>query len=100
MEPIYAIAISIAFIFGLAAKALKLPPLLGFLAAGFLLSSQGLQSGAFINTTADLGVTLLLFTIGLKLRVKDLLVREVWASASAHMLFVIGVESMRLPLRA
>lgn len=94
MEPIYAFAIVIAFLFGLGAKAMKLPPLVGFLAAGFLLSSQGLESGIFLQTTADLGVTLLLFTIGLKLRVKDLLAREVWASASAHMLFVIGIITL------
>lgn len=90
MDTIYAVAITIAFALGLAAKALKLPPLVGFLAAGFILGGLGLESGKFIDITADLGVTLLLFTIGLKLKLKDLLATEVWASASSHMLLTVA----------
>ena len=100
MENTYAIAIAVAFILGLGAKALKLPPLLGFLAAGFVLGANGYEAGELIRTTADLGVTLLLFSIGLKLRVKDLLAREVWASASAHMVFIIGVITVGINLLA
>ena len=44
---------------------------------------------------ADLGVTLLLFTIGLKLHVKDLIAPVVWLTASVHML-VITVLAMIL----
>lgn len=94
MDTIYAAAISIAFILGLGAKALKLPPLVGFLVAGFVLGGLGLESGKFINITADLGVTLLLFTIGLKLKVKDLLATEVWASASTHMLLTVAIATL------
>jgi len=100
MENDYAIAIAIAFLLGLGAKALKLPPLLGFLAAGFLLGANGYETGEFISITADLGVTLLLFSIGLKLRVKDLLAREVWASASAHMLLTVGMITVGINLLA
>ena len=36
-------------------------------------------------------VTLLLFSIGLKLRIRTLLKPEVWAVASAHMLITVGI---------
>lgn len=100
MDTIYAAGITIAFLMGLMAKALKLPPLVGFLAAGFLFSSQGYESGEFIEVVADLGVTLLLFTIGLKLRIKDLLAPEVWGSASAHLILITAVMTLVVNLLA
>ena len=57
--------IAIAFVFGLGVKVIGLPPLVGFLIAGFFLQAVGAESGKFLYETADLGVTLLLFTIGL-----------------------------------
>ncbi len=79
--------ISFAFLCGFIARLLKLPPLLGFLAAGFLLNGLGIrQAGESLQELADLGVTLLLFSIGLKLDVKSLLRREIWLGTSLHML--------------
>ena len=40
---------------------------------------------------ADLGVTLLLFSIGLKLRLRSLAKPEVWAGASLHMLITAAI---------
>ena len=78
--------ISFAFLCGFIARLLKLPPLIGFLAAGFLLNGLGIrQAGEALQELADLGVTLLLFTIGLKLDVKSLLRKEVWLGTSLHM---------------
>jgi predicted Kef-type K+ transport protein len=74
-----------AYVCGLGVKLLGLPPLIGFLAAGFLLNAIGVESDDRLEALANLGITLLLFSIGLKLRVKDLLKREVWAGALAHM---------------
>lgn len=74
-----------AFLGGLAAKLVKLPPLIGFLLAGFILHYFGLEAHRSLDVFADLGITLMLFTIGLKLNVKDLLKREVWASTLTHM---------------
>lgn len=82
-DPIW---IAVAFAFGLFAAQFGLPPLAGFLVAGFVLSALGAEGGAFLNEMADLGVTLLLFSIGLKLRIGQLLRPEVWGVASAHML--------------
>ena len=65
-----------------------LPPLVGFLAAGFTLNYFGAEGGSFLDEMADIGVTLLLFTIGLKLRVKELLRTEVWGVTLIHTLSV------------
>lgn len=78
--------IAVAFGCGMLANLLKLPPLLGYLAAGFALKGLDVPHSETLTTLADLGVTLLLFTIGLKLEVKTLLKREVWGTTSVHML--------------
>ena len=78
------ILITTAFLAGFIALKCNLPPLVGFLLAGFGLHAFGYQSNDVIVTLADLGVTLLLFTIGLKLDVKTLLSKEIWGGATAH----------------
>jgi predicted Kef-type K+ transport protein len=80
-----AIWISVAFIAGYLAKRLKLPPLIGFLATGFILNFTGLSTGFIaIHAMAELGVMLLLFSVGLKINLKSLLKKEIWASAGIH----------------
>ena len=74
----FLIQIVTAFIFGLGARFVGLPPLVGFLLAGFALNSAGYGPTPELEEFAGLGVTLLLFTIGLKLRVNDLLRPSVW----------------------
>ena len=71
---------------GLLAVALRLPPLVGFVIAGFLLNALDVEYLPSIGTLADLGVTLLLFAIGLKLHPRSLFRREVLVTATAHML--------------
>lgn len=83
-----AVWIGIAFALGLFARLLGLPPLLGFLAAGFVLYTFDVQPGATLQHIADLGVTLLLFTIGLKLKIVQLLRPQVWAVATLHMVAI------------
>ncbi len=80
--------IAIAFIFGFLSKQVGLPPLVGFLVAGFTLNYLGANSGSFLKEMADIGITLLLFSIGLKLRIKELLRVEVWGVTLIHMLSV------------
>jgi predicted Kef-type K+ transport protein len=81
MDPVW---ISIAFILGFAVRTIGLPPLVGYLIAGFILNFIGAESGDFIQTISDLGITLLLFTIGLKFKIKNLLRPEIWAGATLH----------------
>ncbi len=74
-----------AMVAGLAATALRLPPLVGFLVAGFALSGAGFPELPALDTLADLGVALLLFGIGLKLDVRVLVRREVWLTSIVHL---------------
>ena len=79
MDPLWII---FAFGFGFAVKQVGLPPLVGFLIAGFALNLFGVQLSETLTHIADFGVLLLLFTIGLKLKVNNLLKPEIWAGSS------------------
>jgi glutathione-regulated potassium-efflux system ancillary protein KefC len=85
--------IAIAFLFGLVFKQFNLPPMVGFLVAGFVLHMFGAESDRFLREIADLGVTLLLFTIGLKLRIRTLIRPEIWATTTVHMLTSVLVTT-------
>ena len=74
-----------AFACGFGVKQFGLPPLIGYLAAGFLLNLYGIQMTPGLQEIADLGVTLMLFTIGLKLNIRDLLKPEIWAGTVSNM---------------
>ncbi|MEO0858828.1 MAG: cation:proton antiporter, partial [Bacteroidota bacterium] len=74
-----------AFGLGFVARLMHLPPLIGYLVTGFLLYTVGVANGPIIQQFADLGVTLLLFTIGLKLRIRGLLRPHVWGVGVVHM---------------
>lgn len=79
-----AVWIGVAFILGLAARQAGLPPLLGYLLAGFVLFLFGVKGSDTLGHFSEIGVTLLLFTIGLKLNIHMLLRPQVWAVASLH----------------
>ncbi|MBT8130581.1 MAG: cation:proton antiporter [Gammaproteobacteria bacterium] len=85
--------LAVAFLFGFGFYRIGLPPLVGFLAAGFALGAMGAENTPLLTELADLGVTLLLFTIGLKLRVSSLLKPEIWGVATLHMLVTVIVFS-------
>lgn len=101
-----AIFIAVAFGLGLLARQIRLPPMVGFLIAGFILQAIGHQAGESLRTLADLGVKLLLFTIGLKLQVRTLARPEIWATTTLHiglvlLLFtptLLGVAALSLGL--
>lgn len=75
-----------AFGLGFVARMVKLPPLVGFLLAGFVLHAFGVESSEAIDVVADLGVLLLLFGVGLKLRIGTLTQPQVWATTTAFSL--------------
>ena len=77
--------ISLAFLLGFLVKLINLPPLVGFLATGFVLNYLGFTSGETLQKLADLGITLLLFTVGLKLNLKVLIRPQVWSVTLLHM---------------
>ncbi len=87
----FPVALAIAFLLGFGARQVGLPPLVGYLVAGFLLHALGVRGDETIKEIADLGVILLLFTIGLKLKIKSLARPEVWAGASLHAAITVVV---------
>ncbi|RLE14780.1 MAG: potassium transporter Kef [Actinobacteria bacterium] len=72
----------VAFGFGIAASRARLPALVGYLAAGFVLHALGFETTEAIENMSELGVYLLLFGIGLKLKVGFLARPEVWGTAT------------------
>ncbi|AEE47246.1 cation:proton antiporter family protein [Cellulomonas fimi] len=86
-----ALYLGVALLGGLAAVLLRLPPLVGFLAAGFVLGAGDVPEPAFLEPVAELGVVLLLFAIGLKLDVRTLLRREIWLTSVAHMAVSVAI---------
>jgi glutathione-regulated potassium-efflux system ancillary protein KefC len=83
------LCVFIAFVCGFLVKHINLPPLIGYLAAGFGLHSLGVQPDASLQTLGNLGVILLLFTVGLKLNVSSLFKTEIWAGATGHMSIIV-----------
>jgi len=85
----YALLLLLAFLSGLLFRYLGFPPLLGYLITGFAAHSLGISSAEDIEPFADLGITLLLFTIGLKLDLKKLAAPQVWGVAGIQMVISI-----------
>lgn len=80
-----------ALIAGIAAARVGLPPMVGYLLCGFVLNFSGVYSHDRLTSIGDLGVTLLLFTIGLKLDLRSLLRPVIWAGTTLHTVIVIAV---------
>ena len=91
------VSLSFAFVFGLIVRQVGLPPLVGFLAAGFALNVWGPefglppQAGPFLDHVAHLGVLLLLFTVGLKLKLRNLVEPAVVGGALLHFAFSVSI---------
>ena len=110
MEPSFSITdplwLIVAFALGFGARMVGLPPMVGYLIAGFGLAGFGMQSGPLLEGLADVGITLMLFTIGLKISLKSLRSPQILGVATAHMaitvviatLFVMGLGAIGLAL--
>lgn len=85
-----------AFVFGYGVYRIGLPPLVGYLIAGFVLKFAGVEISDQLVRVGELGVTLLLFSIGLKLRVKSLVKPEIWAGTTLHSGITVLVFGMGL----
>jgi predicted Kef-type K+ transport protein len=91
------ITITFAFFFGLAVRQIGLPPLVGFLAAGFAINTFGPAmglphyTGETLGHVAHLGVLMLLFTVGLKLKLGQITQPQVIGGALVHFAISVGV---------
>lgn len=81
--------IALVFALGFIAKQVGLPPLVGFLIAGFVMKALGVEMNPGLHTLADMGITLLLFTIGLKLDLRSLTRPAIWGVSSLHVLITV-----------
>ena len=81
--------LTIAFVLGLLSRTVGLPPLVGFLAAGFALNLYGFAGGEILQKLSDVGITLLLFVVGLKLNPRIIAQPQVWAVSGLHMAIVV-----------
>lgn len=81
---------------GLLARLLRLPPLIGFLAAGFALHQGGAPAIPHLETLSEIGVTLMLFAIGLRLDVRVLGRRDVWLTSIVHMVVMTAIGALFL----
>ena len=93
MELIWLIA---AFLSGMVAKAVKLPTLVGYLAAGLVLALFGVESSPLIREVGDLGVVLLLFTVGLHISLRSLVQVEVLGVGLVHLAVSAGLFGLIL----
>lgn len=89
------IALIVAVLAGVIARALRLPPMVGFLLAGFSFGPlshywPGLNE-MDLQPLVSMGFTLLLFTIGLKLDLRSLVRPFVWGVTVLHMGLVIAL---------
>lgn len=100
------ICISFAFFFGLAVRRMGLPPMVGFLAAGFAVNALGHRIGLpdeahdILKHVAHLGVLLLMFAVGLKLRLGQVAQPQVLGGALLHFALSAAVFAMGLALLA
>ena len=88
--------IVVAFVCGLGLKLIGFPPLIGYLIAGFALNYLGFGSTDALQTIANLGITLMLFTIGLKLNIRELYKKEVWLGSIIHSVLWISLVNVLL----
>jgi predicted Kef-type K+ transport protein len=103
IEPyvIDAIWLSVAFIAGLMAKRIGLPALIGYLFTGLVLNLTGIVEGRlseFIGVFSDLGIILLLFTVGLKIKLSTLYRKEVLLPAGSHIIVMLFIGTIFIGL--
>ncbi len=82
-----------AFLSGLIATRLYLPPLVGYLVAGYVLHGLKIAPLDSLSHLADIGIQLLLFSVGLKLKPSSLLRREVLSVGGLHLLLMAVVSA-------
>ena len=77
--------IGTAFLAGIILSKLHIPPLVGYLLAGLGLSFTSYESGELLYQISHLGVIFLLFTVGLHIKLKNILQAEVLGVGILHL---------------
>lgn len=77
--------IGAAFVAGILLSRLNIPPLVGYLLAGIALSFTSYESGTLLKEISHLGVIFLLFTVGLHIKLKNIIQLEVLGVGFTHL---------------
>jgi len=93
-----ALWIATAFLFGFSAKQINLPPMVGYLVAGFIINSINIKPISSLSTISHFGITILLFTIGLKLDIKRLMKPLILFTSLTHIVITCAIFSIILLL--
>jgi len=93
-----ALLILLAFSAGLFFRKLGQPPLLGYLLAGFGAHALDIGDLDLLDPIAEVGVTMLLFTIGLKLRIAELAKPYIFGPAFLHLIVVVPLTAAVISL--
>jgi len=83
--------IGVAFLLGFAASRIHLPPLVGYLAAGLTLAVFGYESSEMLKEISHLGVLFLLFTVGLHIRLKNIIRYDILGIGAAHLIISTAI---------
>jgi len=84
--------LALAYVLGMVVKQIKLPPLIGYLIAGVVLSFFGVSDETgVLHEIGHYGVIFLLFTVGLHLRIKNIIRPEVFGAGSIHLIISAGI---------
>lgn len=86
MEVFELVVLVSAFFMGVLAKQLGLPALTGYLICGLLISLLDLPEHQGLKLLGHVGVLLLLFTVGLHIRLRNILRIEVFGAGGMHIL--------------
>ena len=86
--------LSTAFFCGFLATRLTLPPLVGYLIAGYILHILNITPQDNLSQLADIGIQLLLFTVGLKLKPSSLIKKEVFFVGGSHLIIMALVSAL------
>ncbi|MBS1847787.1 MAG: cation:proton antiporter, partial [Actinobacteria bacterium] len=85
--------LAVIFGCGLVARIVRLPPLVGFLAAGFVLGAMHVERVGALPVIGEIGVTLMLFAVGLRLDLRSLLSGAVWLGGGIHTILFTGITT-------
>lgn len=77
--------VGFAFIVGTLVSRFNIPPLVGYLLAGLGLAAFGYEPGEMLQEIAHLGVIFLLFTVGLHIRLRNIVRPEVVGVGLIHL---------------
>lgn len=77
--------VGVAFLFGIGVARIHLPPLVGYLAAGLALAVAGYEAGDMLKEISHLGVVFLLFTVGLHIRIRNILRYDILGIGLTHL---------------